>query len=532
MTTVAQFLAKALYDRGVRTVFGLPGGEVVELLDAIRKTGIDFVLVKNESTAVYMADVTARLTGTVGVALTTLGPGATNAYAGVAHAYLDRAPVLIVTAQTDPQQIGAHTHQVLDLQACFRPIVKFTAEVDPETAAETIQFALTQLMSGRPGPVHLGLCNRVALSEINIATAPENRVPNHDPVSHAAEIKKRLSKSVRPAIVVGVGVEPQGPYGEIQALAEALDAIVIDTPKSKGSMPHNHPLFVGTIGLTSSDPAYDLLDAADGIIAIGFDAAELVKPWSQSAPLIWIAAWQNVDPHIPSAYEYVGEMAPLLGILADSWASQAASDWGAWRVAEFRSRQEAKPVPQAAPGLISPQDLLRVLRDHTADNVVVTTDVGSHKIFTALSWPAQTPNRYFVSNGLSAMGFGVPAAIAAARITRQHTICITGDAGLAMVMGELSLAVDMNLPVVVVVMNDSALELIRTAQQKRDKPVFGTIFTNPDYRLISAGYRLNYHRVDDVESCKMALRAAAAQSGPTLIDVQIDPTTYPTAVKK
>ena len=127
MATVAQLLAQTLYEKGVRTVFGLPGGEVVEVLEAFRQAAIEFVLVKNESSAVYMTDVTARLTGTIGVALTTLGPGATSAYAGVAHAFLDRAPILILTAQTDPQRIGTHTHQVVDLQACFRPITKFTA---------------------------------------------------------------------------------------------------------------------------------------------------------------------------------------------------------------------------------------------------------------------------------------------------------------------------------------------------------------------------------------------------------------------
>lgn len=161
---------------------------------------------------------------------------------------------------------------------------------------------------------------------------------------------------------------------------------------------------------------------------------------------------------------------------------------------------------------------------------MITTDVGSHKIFTALNWKAQAPNRYFVSNGLSAMGFGLPAAIAAARIVQQPTICITGDAALAMVVGELSLAVEMGLPVIIVMMHDNALDLIRSVQQRRGKKVYGTTFTNPDYRLIAAGYGLDYHRVDDVRSCKAALQSALTTTGPSLIDIQIDPSAYPTAV--
>lgn len=531
MTTVAQLLAETVYDRGVRTIFGLPGGEVVELLEAFRQRGIEFVLVKNESTAVYMADVTARLTGTIGVVLTTLGPGATNAYVGVAHAFLDRAPVLILTAQTDPQRLGRHTHQVLDLQACFRPITKFTAELETETAVATIQFALSQLTNGRPGPVHLGICSRVATSLIQTSLNSEQPVQPVDLAPHKRAINELLSVAVRPVIVIGVGLEPERPYAEIQALSEILNALVIDTPKSKGALPAAQPLFAGTIGLTMNDPAYEILDEADCIIAIGFDVVELVKPWSHAAPLIWIAPWQNHDPHIAAEYEYVGRLTPLLASLAERNVSRPVDEaWGAKRVANFRAGQAQKPALQPAAGCIFPQDVLQIIREHTADDVVITTDVGAHKIFTALNWQAQTPNRYFVSNGLSAMGFGLPTAVAAAKITQKPTICITGDAGLAMVVGELSLAVAMNLPVIIVMMNDNALDLIRSAQQRRDKPVYGTTFTNPDYSLIAAGYKLKYHRVDDIHACEMALQAALTANGPSLLDVQIDPSTYPTAV--
>ena len=530
--TVGQLLAKTLYDRGGRTVFGLPGGEVVELLDDFRKADIEFVLVKNESTAVYMADVTARLTGTIGVVLVTLGPGATNAYAGVAHAYLDRAPILVITAQTDLQHIGTHTHQVLDLQACFRPVTKFTAELEAETAPETIQFALSQLMNGRPGPVHLGVSHRVASSRTRALADIEASPQDIDIQPHTRAIKELLNASIRPVIVVGLGLEPERSYAELRSFAETINAPVIDTPKAKGSLPANHPLFVGTLGLTANDPAYQILDEADCTIAVGFDVVELVKPWSQDAPLIWIASWQNHDPRLAAIHEYVGIMAPLLGSLADRLTNQVDASWGSSRVADFRARQAQEPSPQAAPGRIIPQDVLRVIRDNTTSDVVITTDVGSHKIFTALHWQAQTPNRYFVSNGLSAMGFGIPAAIAAAKITQQPTICITGDAGMAMVVGELSLAVEMNLPVIIVVMNDNALDLIRSVQQRRNKTVYGTTFMNPDYGLISAGFGLHYHRVDDVQSCEVAIQSALTVNAPVLIDVQVDPSAYPTAVNK
>ncbi|HSG41940.1 MAG TPA: thiamine pyrophosphate-binding protein [Anaerolineales bacterium] len=531
MKTVAEELAQSLYENGVRTVFGLPGGEVVEILNAFREKGIAFVLVKNESSAIYMADVTARITGTIGVALTTLGPGATNAYVGIAHAYLDRSPVLLISAQTDPKLIGKHTHQVIYLQSCFRPVTKFSAELETETASETIHFALSQLKNGRPGPVHLGICDRVAKSNIQNIKQENKTSQTIELTPHIKTIQKILNKSTRPAIVVGLGLEPDCPYQELQTLAETIQAPVVDTPKAKGAIPATHPLFVGTVGLTTNDPAYEVLDHADCIIAVGFDVVELVKPWSQDAPLIWIAPWQNQDPYIPAVHEYVGETTPLLGSLTDGLDGTVDSVWGETYVKDFHTKLKKQPQPQAGDGCISPQDALRVIRNSTPENIIITTDVGSHKIFTALYWQAQHPNRYFVSNGLSTMGFGLPAAIAGSHVTQEPVICITGDAGLSMVIGELSLAIEMNLPVIIAMMNDNALDLIRTAQKRRDKPVFGTTFTNPNYALIAEGYGLDYHYVNNIATCERALQAALVAGKPCLLDIQIDPACYPTAVK-
>lgn len=532
MPTVAEYLAQQLVQAGVTTVYGLPGGENVEVLDAVRQQGIEFVLVKNESSACFMADVHARLTGTIGVALTTLGPGATNAYVGMAHAFLERSPVLLISAQSDPYLIGTHTHQVIDLQACFEPITKFTADLTSENAVSTINHALHMAKEGRPGPVHLGINNRVALQ--NLSTIVSNNLQNEiaaiseDTVS---SIKVGLKHKTKPVIVVGLGLEPELPYRQIQQLAETLNAPVIDTPKSKGALPARHPLFAGTIGLTRTDLAYEILDEADCIIAIGFDVVELVKPWNQPQPLIWIANWENKDPRIPSDVEYVGDISSLIDALNDNLTMDTDDAWGSSRVAKFHADLDAVTLPLPQNGRILPQHVLTTIRDHTPDDVIVTTDVGSHKIFTALNWKAQLPNQYFVSNGLSAMGFGLTSAIASAKISGKPTICITGDAGIAMVMGELGLLAELDLPVIVVVMNDSALDLIRSAQVRRDRPTFGTEFTNPDYELIARAYRLDYRRVQKTEACGEAIDSAIQSRKPMLIEAMIDPVGYPTTVK-
>ncbi len=530
MMTVAEFFARELAAAGVERVYGLPGGENVEILEALRRQGIDFLLVKSESSACFMAATAARLTGKIGVALTTLGPGATNAYAGFAHAYLDRAPVLLITAASDPVLRGRHSHQVLDLPAVFAPISKLTAELSAKNAAATIRQALAIAKAGRPGPVHLSLHNRIALQQIEPATAAAApATKNIDWAQAMADIQACLDSKKKPIIVVGLGLEPEAPYAQLRAFAEALGAPVIDSPKSKGALAAEHPLFAGTVGLTRTDPVYALLDEADCIIAIGFDVVELVKPWDYKKPLIWLANWANDAPRLPCAVEYVGNIGGLVAALGNQ-KYPAAAGWGVERIKKFRAAQAAIRPPRPTPKRILPHAFLRALRENTADDIIVCTDVGSHKIFSALQWPARRPNRYFVSNGLSAMGFGLSSAIAAAQITGQPTVCITGDAGLAMALGELGLLLERPLPLLILVMNDAALDLIRSAQRRGGHAAFGTEFRNPDYAAIARAYGLAYQKVETEAACAAAIRVGLAAAAPMLIDVMIDPIGYPTTV--
>ncbi len=531
MTTVADFFAEQLAAAGVERVYGLPGGENVEILDAIRRQGIDFILVRNESSACFMAATDARLTGVIGVALTTLGPGAANAYAGLAHAYLDRAPVLLITAANDPELIGKHSHQVIDLNAVFSPVCKLSAELTVKNAASTIQHAIALARANRPGPVHTSIHNRIA--EQAISAAIPARAPQHESLVDSVDLhgaRNLLADKAKPIIVVGLGLEPNRPYQQIRYLAESLSAPVIDTPKSKGALSADHPLFAGTIGLTRSDPVYELLDEADAIVAIGFDVVELVKPWDYMKPLIWIAKWRNHDPQIACDLELVGNIADILEEVGEAEAS-TDSGWGSHRVRRFRAELATRPLPAPAQGRISPQTFLDSLRENSPDDIILTTDVGSHKIFAALEWQARQPNRYFVSNGLSAMGFGLSSAIAAAEISGEPVVCITGDAGLAMAMGELGLLKERQLPVLIALMNDAALDLIRSAQLRRGRRVFGTEFANPDYEHIAKAYGIAYRKVRSREECDVAIRAGLSAKAPFLADVMIDPVGYPTSVR-
>ncbi|MEM7129997.1 MAG: thiamine pyrophosphate-binding protein [Chloroflexota bacterium] len=542
--TVAEVFAQTLKSAGIEQVFGLPGGENAELMDAIRREGIDFVLVRNESSAVFMADSTARLTGKPGVCLTTLGPGAANAFAGVAHAWLDRAPILIVTAQSISRLLDHHTHQVLDLQAIFHPVTKMTEEVTTNNVASVVEEALRLTTDGRPGPVHLGvsseMAGQVATLQEHVNNGTQSQLAQQSEAIESVQLtitrgrpspldvaREQLAASRRPVVICGLGMEPEGCYEALQEFAEATNAPVIVTPKGKGAIHDDHPLAGGIIGLTRVDPAYEIIDDSDCIIAVGYDVVELVKPWNQPQPLIWVAPWANEDPIIKAETELIGPMGPTLQQLTDSEMTPDSS-WGPERIEALRQKLAQTTVPEPSQHRMNPQSVLQAIRTSVPRDTLVATDVGSHKILTALTWPALAHNRYMVSNGLSAMGFGLPAAAAACRVLGQPTVCVTGDAGMGMVIGELNMVTQEELPVIIVVMNDSALDLIRAAQNRIGKPTFGTEFPNPDFVAVAHAYGLAGYRVTSKEECAAAVQQAISTNRPTLIDAVIDPASYPT----
>ncbi|MFQ5924071.1 MAG: thiamine pyrophosphate-binding protein [Anaerolineales bacterium] len=533
MSTVADVLISEFAKAGIDNIFGLPGGETVEVLDSIRRSELDFTLVHRESSAAFMASATARLTGRPSACLTTLGPGATSAATGVTHAFLDRAPVIVITAQTPERMLPDHTHQVLDLEALFGPITKGSFQIQADGAREIVADAITLATTGRPGPVHLRISNEVAkrhaaqetaTGRSAAAAASSESAPN-DLLQVAVQI---LANSKRPILLVGLGLEPESPYEELLHLAEVLRAPAIVTPKAKGAIPDDHPLSPGTIGLTRIDPVYEVLDQADCLVAVGFDVVELVKPWEHKAPLIWLAPWANRDPELPAAAELVGPMGPALRHLAAADAD-ADEHWGENIVAAHREKYPPLQF-EAASELLAPQAVLRVLRDHIDRDALITTDVGSHKILACLEWPSFAPNRFMVSNGLSSMGYSLSAAIAAGLVLQDTpVVCTTGDAGLLMAMSELNTLVRLGLAVTVVVFKDHALDLIRSHQIRNGKPAFATEFTAPDFVQIAEAHGIPAVGVATEGALIAAVERFANSYKPALIEVLIDPSSYPTA---
>ena len=530
MSTCAEVLARSLHDLGVRTVFGLPGGENVRVLDALRELGIEFVLVRNESSAAYAASARWTLTGELQACLTTLGPGITHAAAGVGHLWLDRAGVVVISACTAEASGSMHTHQVLDQEHLLAPMVKAHIKVEPDNV-HAVRDVCSLAAAGRPGPVYVQISNEVAgLAAAGDGTGPEPWPPTW-PGPDKEGVEKALALMAgahRPVVVVGLGARDASLRPSVQALAGSLQAPIVATPKAKGIVPDSHPLAAGVIGLTRTDPVYELLEQADLVIAIGFDVVELVLPWEFDGGLVWVAEWPNVDPPLPADVELVGDVATHLGALAK--AAAPSPGWSDTNFHTFR-KDRTVPVPKAtAEGRVSPQAVMRSLRRHADLDAVMTVDVGSHKIHFSLDWPTHDVSGFLLSNGLSCMGFGLAGAIGAATLDPgRQVLCVIGDGGLAMCAGELGLLRELGANVKVVVMQDEALDLIRVAQLRAGSPVHGTEYgVSVDHARLAAAYGIPGQRVTDDASLDDAVRTACARTGPYLVEVMLDPVSYPT----
>ncbi len=333
----------------------------------------------------------------------------------------------------------------------------------------------------------------------------------------------------KPILVVGLGVREERVATEMVRLAEALGAAVIVTPKTKGAIPDSHPLAGGVIGLTRTDPVYELLAMADAVVAVGFDVVELVKPWDIACPLIWIASWANQDPRLPAAVEMVGCMETILHRLHTSM--ERAPGWQGSDLRAFRDQHTSQVPASCQTGTVSPQHVLQALRHYADDDAVLTVDVGSHKIYFSLDWPTRYPSSFLLSNGLSCMGYGLVSALGAGIVNPQRqTICVTGDGGLAMCAGELGLLQEIGSNTKIIVMHDQALDLIRAAQLKAGKQPLGTEYAvRTDHVKLAEAFAIPAVTADSPTSLHEAIRDALSTREPHLVEVAIDPASYPTA---
>src|SRR5260221_8060560 len=433
MSTVGRVIGDRLHATGVRHVFGHPGGEVVDLIEGFRQAGLEFVLARHETGAAFMAEAMSSSTGVPGACLATLGPGATNLVTGIAHAYLDRAPVIALTGQLPVDRYEIVTHQKLDLRALFAPITKWQARVSSANAWQVMDRAVRVAMRPRRGPVFLEIPSDVPSQDAPSHGTPEadSRSPGTPDADALRTAQALLRDSRRPVLLAGLEALDDDVVAPLRRLVEAWAIPTILSPKAKGLLRDDHPLSVGTIEGLGSARLYDWIAERDLVLMVGFDPVEFDRDWTFTPPVIHIGPLPNDDRYYPAAVELVGDVPPALAAIAASAAPKDATDATRFRD-EFRSFVRPKRT-----GLTS-QEVLGALREALPEDALVSCDVGYNKAVAIQCWPAFAPRTFFVSNGLSSMGYGLPAAIGLKLAHRDRAVaCVLGDGGFAMSVAAL-----------------------------------------------------------------------------------------------
>lgn len=520
--TVAKALIAAFKRRGVRRMFGVPGGgSSLDLIDAAAAAGIDFILARREDAAVMMAATTAELTGAPGVALTTKGPGTASAANGVAYASLDRAPVVVLTDGFNPAQQAFVTHQVFDQRAMLEPVAKAHSRLDGADAADEIERLLTTATAPPFGPVHVELTAAAARAECIAAGQAPVRRPASDSTDPAAA-RKLLAGARRPVIVAGLEARDSTAAQAVTALAAELGCPALVTYKAKGVVPDGQAQFVGVF--TGGQAERTCVDRADLILLLGVDPVEFIlQPWPYDTPVVDVSLAPHATHYVAPA---AGIYGPLDAGITALRGGNSGSDWNETEIAALRQGMtDGLAYPGADP--LNPQSVVELAQGELTGDPRVTVDAGAHMISAMAFWRARRANDMLISNGLASMGFALPAAIAGAlEDPARGALAFTGDGGFMMCAGELATAAQHGANITVVVFNDGALSLIDIKQQSRGLEPRGVRWPRSDFARVAEGFGCKGWRVDTVEAYRDALAQANDTPGPALIDVHIDPGGY------
>ena len=514
MATTAAAVARALADRGIEKAFGLPGGEVLVLIDELRKAGIDFVLMRHEANAGIAAAVYGKLKQQPGVVIATLGPGAANLMLPIANAYLDQEPLLAITAQIPDDFPVNHTHQLLPLLDSFGPMCKLAEKVTCMNAPATMRHALEACMSRPYGASYVTLSAREAVKPLTTGGVSLNGQPTKRTYSHADErstaltLEAKLSKAERPLVLVGLGIESRN-ADALRGWLSAWNLPVAVTPKVKGIVDETAPNFVGVIsGMAADGLMVDALKAADVLLGIGLDPVEVDKTWHAELPIEWLLESANAADRIPDEVSLVNHG----GLFAALSKTPPPKRW-AQPFAEFqKKRGDLLNGTASTPGTMWPGDLIRALSGAVPADTIVTTDVGSHKYLFGQFWPSRHPDTFWMSNGLSGMAYGLSAAIGAklARPT-SPVLAAVGDGGFSMNAQELETAERIGAPFVTIVLEDGSYSLIKLAQENRKLEPYRMDFGRIDNVLMAQSCGVDAIRTSDPDALAAAVRAAIEQ---------------------
>ncbi len=523
----AELFVKCLENEGVDRIFGIPGEENLDVMDALLGSSIKFVTTRHEQGAAFMADVHGRLTGRAGVCLATLGPGATNLVTGVADAQLDMAPVVAIAGQAATTRLHKESHQVLNLVEMFRPISKYSTQIlEPSVIAEVVRKAFKVSETEKPGVSFIDLPENIAAMDMD-ATAPlkvQRAMAPEPPAEKIQQAINVIKKAKSPIVMVGNGVLRARASEELVAFAEALGVPVANTFMAKGVIPFSHELSLGTVGLQSHDYVSCGFDQADVIICIGFDMVEY-HPYlwhkEKDKKIIHIAEEPaEVDEYYILELGVIGEVGCSLKEISKAFSKPAFQGAPKLRqviVDEIQEHAEDNSFP------VKPQKIVWDLRQALAPEDTVICDVGAHKMWMARMYQAERPNTCIISNGFASMGIALPGAISAKLVNPKHTaVAVTGDAGFLMNCQEIETAMRIGTPIVIVVWNDSKYGLIKWKQDIHFGRESNIEFTNPDFVKFAESFGAKGYRIEKTEDLVPTIKQAIKDDTVVIIDCPVD----------
>ena len=539
----SDLFVKCLEAENVEYIFGIPGEETNDLMISISESEtIKFVLVRHEQAAAFMADVYGRLTNKVGVCLATLGPGATNLTTGVASANMDRSPILAITGQTEITQMHKESHQNMDPVTMFTPITKWTWSIrDADSIPEILRRAFKIATEEKKGATHLDLPVDVAKTKSYLKPLDNKKSSISCPTSSMLhDATKLILMSTAPVILVGNGCIRNNASDVIRGFAELTGIYSMNTFMGKGVISDASPAHLGTIGIKESDYALHALKLADVVISIGYDLVEYSpKNWNGSnlKKIIHIDSTSaEVDNYYNPDIEISGDLELTISLLINSIRKSqneirinsldkqkighAKTKFRRikkevdWRIEQFKD-DEAYPI--------KPEKLIYEVRNALSSDDILISDVGAHKLWIAKIFKAFSPNTCIISNGFCSMGFALPGAVGAQlACPARKVVAMCGDGGFLMNVQELGTAVQLQLPIIIVVWCDSDLGVISTKQRLEfGKSVF-TNFSNPDFVKLAESFGAKGYKITSTSEFSSILKETIESSSRTPVVIAID----------
>ena len=528
--TGAQLFVRALENEGVRYIFGVPGEENLDLLEALRESSIELVLNRHEQAAGFMAATYGRLTGRVGVCLSTLGPGATNLVTAAAYAQLGAMPMMMISGQKPIKSSKQGLFQILDVVDLMRPLTKYTRQIsNANTIPAKLREAFRLAAEERPGAVHLELPEDIAAE---LAT-PDTHIFAPSDARRPTASEKSLQKAAdmirearHPLIMIGAGANRKRVSQALIHLVNTTDIPFFTTQMGKGVVDERHPRYIGNAALSSGDFVHCAIDHADLVINVGHDVVEkppfFMHPGGKQVIHINFSG-ADVDPVYFPQHEVVGDIANTVEWLADNCGRCSSHDFTEFlRVkdaleAHLEDRCEDNGFP------IIPQRIVRDVRRVMPDDGIIALDNGMYKLWFARNYKAYDNNTVLLDNALASMGAGLPSAMMAAMLyPQQKVMAICGDGGFMMNSQELETAVRLKLNLVILIINDSAYGMIKWKQAQDGFPNFGLDYGNPDFVRYAESYGASGHRVTRTDDLQPTLERAMLEGGVHLVDVPVD----------